>query len=135
MDKPDPPQKWLTAADCASRTGLTVRALRVYEEYGLITPRRSAGGWRQYGPDDLLKLSTIGLLKTAGLSLAQIRDVTQSSAPTPTLQQVLEFQLSTWRTRLADAERGRAITQAALERLSTDHSLSVDDLCTVIRSF
>jgi hypothetical protein len=32
--------EWLTAAECALRTGLTVRALRVYENYGLITPGR-----------------------------------------------------------------------------------------------
>jgi MerR HTH family regulatory protein len=61
------PSEFLSAADCASRTGLTVRALRVYEEFGLIAPRRSAGGWRQYGPRDLMKLNTIALLKTAGL--------------------------------------------------------------------
>jgi DNA-binding transcriptional MerR regulator len=134
MDKPDQPE-WLTAAECASRTGLTVRALRVYEEYGLIAPRRSAGGWRQYGPDDLVKLNTIAMLKTAGLSLSQIRDVTRSSPRAPTLQQILEIQLGTWNTRLEDAERGRAITKAALERLSTDHSLSIDELCNVIRSF
>ena len=50
------PSEFLSAADCASRTGLTARALRVYEEFGLIAPRRSAGGWRQYGPHDLMKL-------------------------------------------------------------------------------
>jgi DNA-binding transcriptional MerR regulator len=111
-----------------------VRALRVYEEYGLIAPRRSAGGWRQYGPDELVRLNTIALLKTAGLSLAQIRDVTRSSPRAPTLQQVLEIQLATWKTRREDAERGRAITQAALERLSAYGFLSVDELCNLIRS-
>jgi len=57
MESADPAD-WLSAADCASRTGLTVRALRVYEEFGLIAPRRSAGGWRQDGPRDLVKLNT-----------------------------------------------------------------------------
>jgi DNA-binding transcriptional MerR regulator len=63
--------KWLTAADCAARTGLTVRTPRVYEEFGLIAPRRSAGDCRQYGSPDLVKLNTIALLKAADLSLAQ----------------------------------------------------------------
>jgi hypothetical protein len=35
--------EYLTAAECAARTGLTVRALRVYERYGLIAPPRTAG--------------------------------------------------------------------------------------------
>ncbi|MGH8141156.1 MAG: MerR family transcriptional regulator [Steroidobacteraceae bacterium] len=32
------------AAECARRTGLTVRALRVYERDGLIEPRRTGQG-------------------------------------------------------------------------------------------
>jgi DNA-binding transcriptional MerR regulator len=133
MESADP-SEFLSAADCASRTGLTVRALRVYEEFGLIAPRRSAGGWRQYGSRELVKLNTIASLKTAGLSLAQIGEVTCSSAGEPTLQQILAIQLDTWKRRRADAERGQAIAQAALNRLRTDQSLSVDELCNLIRS-
>jgi DNA-binding transcriptional MerR regulator len=126
--------EWLSAADCASRTGLTVRALRVYEEFGLIAPRRSAGGWRQYGPHELVKLNTIALLKTAGLSLVQIGEVTCGRVGEPTLQQILAIQLATWKRRRADAERGQAIAEAALNRLRADQSLSVDELCNLIRS-
>ena len=128
------PAEWLSAADCASRTGLTARALRVYEDFGLIAPQRSAAGWRQYGPHDLLKLNTIALLKTAGLSLAQIGAVTCSSADEPTMQQILAIQLDTWKRRRADAERGLAIAEAALNRLRADHTLCVDELCNLIRS-
>jgi hypothetical protein len=32
---------WLTAAECANRIGLTTRALRLYEQHGLINPRRT----------------------------------------------------------------------------------------------
>jgi DNA-binding transcriptional MerR regulator len=128
------PSEWLSAADCAFRTGLTVRALRVYEESGLIAPRRSTGGWRQYGPRDLVQLNTIALLKTAGLSLGQIREVTRSSASEPTLQQILAIQLDTWKRKRAEAERGQAIAESALGRLRADQSLSVDELCNLIRS-
>jgi DNA-binding transcriptional MerR regulator len=115
-------------------TRLTARALRVYEQFGLIAPRRSAGGWRQYGPHDLMKLNAIALPKTAGLSLAQIGEVTGSSAGEPTLQQILAIQLDTWKRRRADAERGQAIAEAALTRLRANQSLSVDELCNLIRS-
>jgi DNA-binding transcriptional MerR regulator len=64
--------KFLTIAECAFRTGLTIRALRVYEDYGLITPVRSPGGWCQYGRADRVRLNMITLLTTAGMSLAQI---------------------------------------------------------------
>src|SRR5580698_5327377 len=105
--------EWLTAAECALRTGLTVRALRVYENYRLITPGRSAAGWRRYGAEELLKLNEISLLKVLGLTLNQIRDL-RARPSSPMLRQLLELQLDTWTQRRADAERGRAVAEAAL---------------------
>lgn len=125
----------LSAAECAARTGLSTRALRLYEEQGLIAPRRSAGGWRQYGAEDLVRLNSITLLKTAGLTLAQIARLLDPGDRQPTLAQLLAIQLDTWRSRRADAERGWRIVEAALERLRADGSLSIDDLCNLIRSF
>jgi len=130
----DATMEWLTAAECALRTGLTVRALRVYEDYGLITPGRSAAGWRRYGAEELLKLNEIGLLKVLGLTLTQIRDLTRRATP-PGLRQLLELQLSTLRLRRAEAERGFAVAEAALQHLKTSRSLSVEQLCSLIRSF
>ena len=126
--------EWLTAAECALRTGLTVRALRVYESYGLITPGRTAAGWRRYGAQELLKLNEIGLLKILGLTLNQIRDLTRRP-PSLTLRQLLELQLDTWKHRRSEAERGQTITEAALMQLQAGRSLSVEELCSLIRSF
>jgi DNA-binding transcriptional MerR regulator len=124
----------LTAAECATRTGLTPRALRLYEELGLITPRRSPGGWRQYGPRELVRLNVITLLKTAGLTLAQIAGLMGPGTQDPDLRPMLSIQLENWRARRADAERGQRIAETALERLNTGGSLTVDDLCNLIRS-
>src|ERR1700722_8172647 len=126
--------EWLTAAECALRTGLTVRALRVYENYGLITPGRSAAGWRRYGAQELLKLNEIGLLKVLGLTLNQIRDLTRRPW-SPMLRQLLELQLDTWKRRRAEAERGQTVAEAALQQLQAGRSLSVEELCSLIRSF
>ncbi|HEY4339123.1 MAG TPA: MerR family transcriptional regulator [Steroidobacteraceae bacterium] len=125
---------WLTAAECAVRTGLTVRALRVYENYGLITPGRSAAGWRRYGTQELLKLNEVGLLKVLGLTLNQIRDLTRRPS-SPTLRQLLELQLETLKLRSAEVARGAAIAETALQQLQTGRSLSVEELCSLIRSF
>jgi len=124
----------LSAAECATRTGLTVRALRVYEDNGLIQPKRTAGGWRCYGPHELVRLNTIGVLKTAGLTLSQIREVTRLSEEGPTLRHVLEIQIDVWRQRKAAAERGQAVAEMALASLRQNDSLSVDELCNLVRS-
>ena len=87
--KSKPPADALSAAECARRSGLTVRALRVYERAGLVKPKRSAKGWRLYGPDELTRLNTIVALKGFGLSLREIRKAFGSSPPA--LAQVLEM--------------------------------------------
>jgi len=126
--------EWLTAAECALRTGVTVRALRVYENYGLIAPRRSASGWRRYGTTELVELNEIGLLKALGLTLTQIRDLRRKPT-SPGLRQLLELQRTIWKGRRAAADRGLAMVETALQRLQTDRSLSIEDLCSLIRSF
>jgi DNA-binding transcriptional MerR regulator len=124
----------LTAAECAARTGLTTRALRLYEEHGLITPRRTASGWRLYGPQELLRLNVVTLLKSAGFTLAQIAHMTGAGTSDVDLHQILSIQLENWRARRQDAERGQRIVEAALERLGAAGSLTTDELCNLIRS-
>lgn len=97
------PSPILTAAECAARTGLTARALRLYEEQGLISPRRNAGGWRVYGAEELAQLNTITLLKSAGLTLAQVASVTGRAAQQPALEQIVALQLESWKGRLASS--------------------------------
>lgn len=124
----------LSAAECAARAGLTTRALRLYEEHGLLAPQRSPGGWRQYGAAELIRLNHIILLKAAGLRLAQIADLLRAGDRQPTIADLLTQQLDSWKSRKTDAERGLRIVEAALERLRRDGTLTVDDLCNLIRS-
>jgi DNA-binding transcriptional MerR regulator len=120
------------AAECAQRTGLTVRALRVYERHGLIHPTRSGKGWRRYGPKELAQLNVVVTLKAFGLTLEQIRSVLAASPPP--LAHFLRLQLEAWRTRKATAEKGLGLVQAALARIESGHRLSVDELCTLART-
>ena len=61
----------------AEETGLTARAIRYYEEMGLLAPAaRSGGAYRLYDGDDLERLRFIrGLRDDAGFSLAEIRQL------------------------------------------------------------
>src|SRR5215831_2332999 len=108
--------KPLTASQCARLTGITVKALRVYERLGLIKPARSAKGYRLYGQKELVRLNAIATLKSVGLTLAQIRDAFETSSPR--LSKILQMQLDEWRARRAAAEKAIGIVQAALTRVS-----------------
>lgn len=122
----------LSAAECARRTGLTVRALRVYERMKLLKPARSAKGWRLYGPDELLRLNTIIALKNFGLSLTQIRKLCSDSQPA--LGQILDMQLMVWAARKLAADRVIQQIHAARARLQARSPFSIDELCELLRS-
>src|SRR5262245_46848548 len=66
----------LTLKEMVSRTGNTPRAIRFYEEVGLIHPvRRSPGGHRLYHPSEIEKLQLISDLRIAGFSLEEIKAI------------------------------------------------------------
>lgn len=63
---------FLSPSEAARRLGVSTKALRVYEQRGLVAPRRTAAGWRVYGPDELARAADIVALRALGLSLAQV---------------------------------------------------------------
>jgi DNA-binding transcriptional MerR regulator/uncharacterized glyoxalase superfamily protein PhnB len=63
----------LKVGDLARASGLSIRAVRYYDQIGLLAPaRRTAAGHRVYGDDDVRRLYRICLLRGVGLSLADI---------------------------------------------------------------
>jgi DNA-binding transcriptional MerR regulator len=66
----------LSTGDLARATGNTVRAVRFYEEQGLLRPAVvSEGGHRRYTAEELDRLRLICDLREVGLSLSEIRAV------------------------------------------------------------
>ena len=72
----------LRIQEVAEDTGLTPRAIRYYEEVGLLAPAgRSEGAYRLYDGEDLERLRFIrGLRDDAGFSLAEIRQLLEDEA-------------------------------------------------------
>lgn len=56
----------------AQRAGLTLRALRYYEELGLISVIRDRSGNRRYPPETCRRVMAIALLRRAGVSLPDV---------------------------------------------------------------
>ncbi|MFB4304827.1 MerR family transcriptional regulator [Actinomadura sp. GTD37] len=60
--------------DAAAAAGTTPRALRFYEQRGLLPPAsRTAGGQRRYGPADVARVRTIRRLLSLGLTVEDVR--------------------------------------------------------------
>lgn len=75
IDRPDALQRTqFTISDLTAEFGLTARALRFYEEEGLISPTR-AGLNRIYSKRDRARLAWIVRAKNVGFSLVEIKEL------------------------------------------------------------
>ena len=106
----DPP-RLLRINEAASEAGLTPRAVRYYEELGLLKPAaRSEGAYRLFDEDDLERLRFIrGLRDDAGFSLAEIGRLLEDEEAR--VRNRLRFRATT------DSTERRAIVTDALERV------------------
>ncbi len=83
----------LSIGKLATRTGLSVSAIRFYEAKGLIKPDRNAGGQRRFARADLRRLSFIMIMQQLGFTLTEIMAVMASlpESRTPTKQDWAEI--------------------------------------------
>jgi DNA-binding transcriptional MerR regulator len=71
---------FLSASEAARRLGVSTKALRLYEQRGLLVPKRSAAGYRVYDPDAMVRAGEIVSLRAIGLSLFQVARVLEGDA-------------------------------------------------------
>jgi DNA-binding transcriptional MerR regulator len=123
--------RYFSPAEAARRLGVTVKALRLYESRGLVSPVRSAADWRAYGPEQMARLHQILALKRMGLSLAAIGELLAGRAST--LASVLALQEQVLAAEGARVEHALALVRAARSRLAAGDALSIDDLATLTK--
>lgn len=61
--------------ELSEKTGVSVRALRYYEDQGLLRPRRLRSGYRDYAAEDVAAVRHIRTLLAAGLNTAIIAEI------------------------------------------------------------
>lgn len=90
----------------ATRTGLTKRTLRYYEEMGLLPPaERTEGNYRRYGEEDVLRLERIKELRTLlGFSLNDIREILSVEEERDTIREAYRAETDA-SVKLAQLER------------------------------
>jgi DNA-binding transcriptional MerR regulator len=106
--------QYFSPSEAAERLGVSAKALRLYEQRGLIKPIRTAAGWRTYGPVEMARAAEIVALRTLGLSLAQVARVLRGDP------QGLEPALAAHQIALEDRIRRLADTVEKVRRLRTD---------------
>ena len=74
---PDSAEPRYQIGEVAQRTGVTQRALRFYEEKGLLQPpERMEGGFRRYSDDDVTRIEFVKKLQDLlGFALSEIKEM------------------------------------------------------------
>ncbi|MFI4927278.1 MAG: MerR family DNA-binding transcriptional regulator [Burkholderiales bacterium] len=114
-------QTTYTISDLAREFDLTTRAIRFYEDMGLLQPQRSgpAGRNRIYSPRDRARLKLTLRAKRLGLSLTEARDIIgMYDSPRDTGPQLRKF-LAILAQHRAQLEEQMKELQANLDEVRT----------------
>ena len=111
------PVETYTIGDLAREFGVTLRALRFYEDRGLLSPSRE-GTARIYGADDRARLSVILKGKQLGFTLVEIRDMlAQGEQPFASTSE-LKLSQKQVEDQIAHLENQKREIEAALAELT-----------------
>jgi DNA-binding transcriptional MerR regulator len=108
--------KCYTISELAHEFGLTLRALRFYEDRGLISPRRD-GTTRVYTARDRARLSMIVKAKALGFTLSEIKE-TLATESRKSESDSLFLSQSQVDSQIAHLKQQRAEIDAALAELT-----------------
>ncbi|ROP38320.1 MerR family transcriptional regulator [Saccharothrix texasensis] len=104
--------------DLAARAGVSVRSLRYYEEQGLLSSTRSAGGQRHYTEDDVERVAFVQRLYAAGLSSRTITELLPCiDSPSDENSDAAMERMARERDRLSDHIQELLRTRDALDLL------------------
>ena len=112
--------------ELAAATGATPRALRHYEQAGLISSSRSANGYRDYAAATVARVRNIRYLLAAGLTLEDAQAFgpclagdMSTAAPSPFGLRIARERLAVLEARIAAQVEARDRLAAALAEAGT----------------
>ena len=111
------PRSWMSIGEASRRTGLTPRAIRLYEASGIIdAPRRGDGGYRLFSEQDLHTLMFVHRARQLGFALGSIRKLVGSWREGPRMQSEASRLLD---ERIAELRRSEAQLRQSRETLES----------------
>lgn len=123
-------EKKMTSGEMAKKAGVSQKAIRLYDEKGLLKPTEySEGNYRLYDTAALQILEKIVALKQIGFSLEEIRDNLKSGEASD-IKSALEIQLQRMEEKKYQLEK---TTDAIKRTLARKENLDWDDVAEIIQ--
>ena len=118
----------LRIGEVATRAGVSVRALRYYEEQGLLEAERTPSGQRRYAESAVSRVRFVQQLYAAGLTSKDVLEVlpcVRSGVATPAMIARLAEQRDGIDRQIAELTRARA-RLAEIIRIGHEHVPAVE---------
>ncbi len=125
-------EKKMTSGEIAKKAGVSQKAVRLYDEKGLLKPTDySEGNYRLYDKVALQVLEKIVALKSIGFSLEEIRD-NLAAGEAVNVEEALRLQLKNMEEKKHQIDKVIAAINGALERKGSE--LDWDDVACIVQS-
>jgi MerR family copper efflux transcriptional regulator len=124
----------LLIGEVATRSGVSRKALRLYERTGILPPsRRTEAGYRVYGPETLATLAFVAQARRLGFHLDEIKEVVQirrsGRCPCPHVLDLVRQKVEELDRTLADLTEVRRALQGLLKTSSRSPRGKVAAVC------
>lgn len=122
----------------AARSGVTAKTIRFWESAGLLAePARTPSGYRDYDPDALDRLSFIRHAQTAGLTLAEIRQVLAISdtgePPCGHVTELIHHHILDVDERIRELDETRSLLDRLATRAAGQDPAACDGYCAILQ--
>ncbi len=127
-------KNWLTISEFGDRTGLSIKALRLYEDKGILSPHtRSESRYRVYTTEQIVVAKRIVRYKHLGFTLEQIKSLLAETNE-QSLQDLLEARLCESRKSMLQTQTQIASLESILTSLKQDKELSEKERIQVMEN-
>ncbi|MDD3225702.1 MAG: MerR family transcriptional regulator [Clostridium sp.] len=117
-----------TKAVC-KEINVSIKALRIYEDLGIVVPKRDENNYRNYSEDDMLKLRQVILLKEIGIPLKSVKKILNKEIYEEyKLIHILDFQLKAVENKINELNNIKnTLKQSINETLNTNEAIRYSD--------
>lgn len=124
--------------ELAAQSGVSAKTIRYWESAGLLPdPARTRSGYRDYDPDGADRLRFIRHAQTAGLTLAEIRQVLAISddgqPPCSHVTELIHEHLAEVECRIRELTETRQLLERLASRAANQDPGDCDGYCAILR--
>ena len=126
--------------EIAAFFGVSVKAMRVYEKIGILTPVKidERTGYRYYAADQVKELDAILELRELGFSLAEIKKLLENGITKEQYMEILVHKKTLWQEKIQQAQDRIGAIDEIIEKLAASkppvklHALSEDERAALL---